>query len=284
VNKLVKVKYSLNVSSKKETEILQSDYHIVIKPTKNNLDKHIIQDVVKQYANSGSFNIFKTKRSFKVIVIHNIDMLSSSSQAAMRRTMEKYASSCRFILSCEKPSMTWDSLRSRCITFSARPPTILEIEKIINHIIIKEDYPINPIEKKHILDNCHFNLKKAIWMLNCNMLKIDRLLPLDKMFEEVINDILTINKEKDLSKLLKRQIEVKVEQILIDNIEKTEVIEIILQMLISRIDNDEILKNIISCASEAELYLIKGRRDIIPISFFISGIIYEIVRHGYIPP
>ena len=51
VNILTKRKYNINGSStKKEIEIMQSNYHIVIEPTSTNHDKYILQEIIKQYA------------------------------------------------------------------------------------------------------------------------------------------------------------------------------------------------------------------------------------------
>jgi len=89
VNILSKRKYNINGSStKKEIEIMQSNYHIIIEPTNTN----------KQYAMHKSFDIFKTKRKFKTIVIYNIENLANNSQSALRRTMELYAKTCRFVM------------------------------------------------------------------------------------------------------------------------------------------------------------------------------------------
>src|SRR5277367_3177350 len=63
VNILSKIKYNIHGSStKKEIEILQSNYHIIIEPTSTNHDKYILQEIIKQYAMHKSFDIFKTKR------------------------------------------------------------------------------------------------------------------------------------------------------------------------------------------------------------------------------
>ena len=59
--------------------IEQSNYHIVINPTKSGFDKYLIQNIVKQYAKTIMFtnkNFIKIKQKFKTVVIKNVDNLS----------------------------------------------------------------------------------------------------------------------------------------------------------------------------------------------------------------
>ncbi|AVG46136.1 replication factor C small subunit [Acanthamoeba polyphaga mimivirus] len=281
VNILSKMKYHINGSStKKEIEILQSNYHIIIEPTSTNHDKYILQEIIKQYAMHKSFNIFKTTRKFKTIVIYNIENLANNSQAALRRTMELYAKTCRFIMVSNNLSKIFDPLRSRCRTFCVSQPCIEDIRNVITHITIMENITLNYNEMKFILDNCDNNIKRAIWILDCRRLNCDPFISLDAVFDSVVESILkSISETNNLVKLFDNDIRTDIYNILITNIKGSIVIATIMDKLIRKIKNDDINIKIIKYASEAEYNLIHGRRDITHIDYFIAHVMEELIMN-----
>lgn len=53
--------------------------------------------------------------------------LTKDAQHALRRTMEKYASTCKIILCCESSSRIIDPLRSRCMIIRVPAPSDMEV-------------------------------------------------------------------------------------------------------------------------------------------------------------
>jgi replication factor C small subunit len=77
----------------------------------------IVRGKVKDFARSAPIG----EISFKVIFLDEADSLTSDAQAALRRTMERYTQTCRFILSCNYSSKIIPPIQSRCAVFRFRP-------------------------------------------------------------------------------------------------------------------------------------------------------------------
>ncbi|MGC8496496.1 MAG: replication factor C small subunit [Thermoplasmata archaeon] len=73
----------------------------------------VVRDDIKEYARSSSL----TNAEFKIIFLDEADNLTSDAQSALRRTMERYSQTCRFILSANYPSKIIEPIQSRCGIF-----------------------------------------------------------------------------------------------------------------------------------------------------------------------
>ena len=75
---------------------------------------------------------------FKVIFLDESDAITSDAQAALRRTMEMYTRTCRFILSCNYSSKIIEPIQSRCAVFSFRTLRPEDVKKYLARVAEKE--------------------------------------------------------------------------------------------------------------------------------------------------
>lgn len=115
-----------------EINMISSNYHIEISPGDAGLqDRYVVQDVIKEMAATKSLTAISSEGSkkpeYKVVVLVEVDRLSRQAQAALRRTMEKYASTCRLILCCNNQSKVIEPVRSRCLGIRVPAPSHDEV-------------------------------------------------------------------------------------------------------------------------------------------------------------
>jgi replication factor C small subunit len=85
---------------------------------------------------------------FKIIYLDECDALTKEAQQALRRTMENYTQTCRFILSCNYSSKIIDPIQSRCSIFRFKPLPKEEIFRIIDTIAKHEHLNIDQPAKE----------------------------------------------------------------------------------------------------------------------------------------
>lgn len=92
---------------------------------------------------------------FKIIFLDECDALTKEAQQALRRTMENYTSTCRFILAANYSSKIIDPIQSRCAVFRFKPLSKEDVISAINHISQEEKLTIENDAKDalaHIAD------------------------------------------------------------------------------------------------------------------------------------
>ncbi|CAF3335022.1 unnamed protein product [Rotaria sp. Silwood1] len=127
-------------------------------------DRIVIQELIKTIAQTKQINI-NEQRTFKVIVIVEVDKLTRDAQHGLRRTMEKYVSSCRLILCCNSTSRVIPAIRSRCLAIRVAAPTINEISKVLKKVAHLEGIQLLNDVANRIGEKSQRNLRRALLML-----------------------------------------------------------------------------------------------------------------------
>ncbi len=102
---------------------------------------------------------------FKIIFLDEADALTPDAQAALRRTMERYSNTCRFILSCNYSSKIIEPIQSRCVVFRFSPIEEEDIKKYLQKIAEKEGLEITEDGMKAIIYIANGDLRRAINIL-----------------------------------------------------------------------------------------------------------------------
>lgn len=99
-----------------------------------------------------------------VIVLRSADLLSYDAQAALRRLMEVYVTTCRFILVARSASQIIQPLQSRCLCLRVGAPSLSIMERILEDIFRAENVPAPPPVCASIARASHRDLRRAIMM------------------------------------------------------------------------------------------------------------------------
>jgi replication factor C subunit 3/5 len=166
VNNIKQIKYVVYGSGNKVNEeyFVESNYHIEITPKGNNNDRYLIQDVIKKYAANTNYNLYDSKHKFKVIIIHNIQNMLSSVQFSLRRTIERYSDTCRFILLTNSISKIIKPLISRCKCIKLTYPHVTDIIKYSLNVCKEEQIELSLGRLSYLLKSSK-NIKEILWIL-----------------------------------------------------------------------------------------------------------------------
>lgn len=280
---LKEVEYTVSGYSNTKTKIMikQSKHHIIIEPNSNGFDKYLIQEIIQDYAKSELLNILKNRKLFKVVIINKIDNLSYYAQASLRRTMEKYSNSCKFILISDQLSKIIEPIRSRCLMIRVPLPSDEQILETLLHICKKENLDISWIKLKEIIDNSDNKVNHAIWLLEMYRYGITY----EKNWEYVVDNIVEniINPDNQNNKKLYSVIKKIREQfyiLFITNISTQMIIRKIMIKLLDLVENLKLKYLIIDITSIFEQRLSQGTRHIIHMEAYIIRLIYLFTNYN----
>jgi replication factor C small subunit len=118
----------------------------------------VVRNQIKQFARTSPLG----GSSFKILFLDEADALTPDAQAALRRTMESYALTCRFILSCNYSSKIIDPIQSRCAIYRFRPLSRDAIAEEIHRIAGKEKIKVSGEAIDAIVYVAQGDMRKAI--------------------------------------------------------------------------------------------------------------------------
>ncbi|MFH1585887.1 MAG: replication factor C small subunit [archaeon] len=122
---------------------------------------NIVREKVKNFARTKSIG----NVDFKIIFLDEADALTPEAQQALRRTMENYSATCRFILSCNYSSKIIDPIQSRCAIFRFKLLEKKDIERVLQKIAVGENLTIETQAMEILYEGSEGDCRRVINLL-----------------------------------------------------------------------------------------------------------------------
>ncbi len=152
----------------------------------------VVRVKVKDFARTKAIG----KVPFKIIYLDECDALTKEAQQALRRTMENYTQTCRFILSCNYSSKILDPIQSRCVVFRFKLLPKEEIKKIVDKIVKDEKLKITDAGFEALYEASSGDVRRLEnLMQSCCAIS-------DKIDEDIVFKVASVAKPKEIIELL----------------------------------------------------------------------------------
>ncbi|MFW6230652.1 MAG: replication factor C small subunit [Nanoarchaeota archaeon] len=152
----------------------------------------IIRNNVKDFAKTRSLK----EIPFKIIYLDECDALTREAQQALRRTMENYTKTTRFILSCNFSSKIIDPIQSRCAVFRFRKLPKEDISSMVDGIAKQENITVTDGGKEAL-----FNASEGDCRRLKNLLQSSATLSAT-VDEETVYSLASVAKPEEIKKVL----------------------------------------------------------------------------------
>jgi replication factor C small subunit len=118
----------------------------------------VVRTQIKQFARTSPFGA----STFKILFLDEADALTNDAQSALRRTMETYAQTCRFILSCNYSAKIIDPIQSRCAIYRFRPLGRQAVSEMVKRISEDQNLSVTDEITDAIFYIAQGDMRKAI--------------------------------------------------------------------------------------------------------------------------
>lgn len=118
---------------------------------------NVVRETVKTFARVRTLG----EIPFKILILDEADNMTSDAQQALRRTMERYTETCRFILIANYSGKIIEPIQSRCAPFRFTYLPREEQNKYLKHIAQNEKVDLLKDGLDAIYDVCGGDLRKA---------------------------------------------------------------------------------------------------------------------------
>lgn len=119
---------------------------------------NVVRETVKTFARVRTLG----EIPFKILILDEADNMTGDAQQALRRTMERYTGTCRFILIANYSGKIIEPIQSRCAPFRFSHLPREEQDTYLKHIAQNENAELLEDGLDAIYDICRGDLRKAV--------------------------------------------------------------------------------------------------------------------------
>lgn len=211
---------------------------------------------------------------FKIIYLDECDALTKEAQQALRRTMENYTRTCRFILSCNYSSKIIDPIQSRCAIFRFRLLSKENIFAIIANISKREGLKIDEKAKEALYIVSDGDCRKMENILqSCAVMG-------KTITEDIVHSMSSMAKPKEIREVIELSLKgqfVKARELLLNimlnyGLAGLDIIKQIQKEAISLSIDDRRKMEIIEKCGEIEFRMVEGADEFIQLEALLASI------------
>ena len=231
----------------------------------------VIRQKVKDFARTKALENIP----FKVIFLDEADALTREAQQALRRTMENYTNTCRFILSCNYSSRIIDPIQSRCVLFRFKLLEKKDISAVIQKIADREKLKLSDGAFQSLYEASEGDCRRAI-----NLLQATASIALD-INSEMINMISSSTKPADIRIVLDYALagdflnarEKLIEVMLKESVSGTDIIKAVQKEIWNLQIEPEIKVKLTEKTGEAEFRMIEGSDEFVQLQALLASFV-----------
>lgn len=210
---------------------------------------------------------------FKIIFLDEADALTPEAQHALRRTMEQFTKTCRFILSCNYSSKIIEPIQSRCALFRFKKISKTAIKERLIEILKVEKIEYDDDGINAIIDVSGGDIRHAINILqSCASY--------GKITEKNVYEISSMAKPEDIRKILDLALKGKfvdarnyVDNLVLNlGISGEDILQQMSREILFLDVDDKIKMNVIDIIGECNFRLVEGANERIQIEALLAKI------------
>ncbi|MGP8337022.1 MAG: AAA family ATPase [Methanosarcinaceae archaeon] len=232
----------------------------------------IFKEIINKYAGMGSIDA-----DYKLIFIDNAESLNPDAQHALRRIMEKYTATCRFILSTTQPSRLIQPLRSRGLQLFFTYVPDAKLIEYMNSIAAREGLTISDDGLDAIAYHSKGNVAKALLTIQIASLslqegdfRITQQLVYETVLCETPNDITRLFESALASDIMAaRKV---IDKLLIENgLSGFEILEQLHAIVVASSEPDDNIARYVKNIAKADLRMINASNDRIQLEAMVAN-------------